>query len=116
MEILFLILLFLILYPLAKIAFTIWRQVNAIKKQFGQFQEQFNDAQHSRQSSSHNNPFSSNDNRKNRHRHGENRFPGNVGEYVEFEEIICERTSSEPFDASAPYEPQISDAKFEDVE
>ena len=117
MEILILILLFFILYPLLKIAFTVWRQVRTIKKQFGQFGEQFGNGRgSSRSTASGGNYRKSQYNKERRGNRDGRRFPSNVGEYVDFEEIIEERVSpTPPYDPSAPFEPLISDANFEEI-
>lgn len=116
MELIVIAILFIILYPVFKVAYSIWRQVHNIKKQFG---SQFGGA----------NPFGGNggndyagqrtsrrayeagDYGDRRHRH---HFSSSEGQYVEFEEIIEERESV-PYNSNEPYEPQISDVKYEEI-
>lgn len=118
MELIIIAILFIILYPVFKVAYSVWRQIHSIKKQFG---EQFggnspfggsgnNDSRSSRRSSWQDYEESG-DYGNRRHRH---HFSSSEGQYVEFEEIIEERESV-PYNSNEPYEPQISDAKYEEI-
>lgn len=119
MELIVIAILFMILFPIFKVAYSIWRQVHNIKKQFG---GQFgganpfggnggNDYTTSSRRSSRQGYNSDDYSGNRRHRH---HFSSSEGQYVEFEEIIEERESV-PYNSSEPYEPQISDVKYEEI-
>lgn len=110
MELIIIAILFIVLYPVLKIAYQIWRQVHTIKKQFStQFDGQFGGSNRSYTSSRQQDSYQSSEYRRH-HRH---RFSSTDGQYVEFEEILEERETV-PYNPDEPYEPQISDVKYEE--
>lgn len=113
-----------ILIKVLTFAIKVWRQVHAFKKQF---QDPFGGTPFSGNFSDDDNQDDSSSSRRSsffgrrRNKQQENRrhrkpvFSSTDGEYVAFEEIIEERDTTVEYDPNAPYEPQISDAKFEDI-
>lgn len=98
MELLFLILLFLILYPLLRIVVGVWRQARAIGRQFGgQYAHDGAQASAGGQKES---------------RRG--RMSSAESQYVDFEEIPGGRPEAGG-DAPEHVEPRIQDAEYEDI-
>lgn len=110
MELLILILLFIILYPLLRIAFSIWRQVHHIKKQFSDLREQFDEARDSQYRNTYDDDDDYDTSRSRR-----TQYVQNMGEYVEYEEIVEER-DVKAYDPHVPAEPQITDAHYEEID
>ena len=111
MELLILILLFIILYPLLRVAFSIWRQVHHIKKQFSDIREQFDQARNSQ----YRNTYYDDDYDDDSSRSRRTQYVQNMGEYVEYEEIVEER-DAKAYDPHVPAEPQITDAHYEEID
>ena len=109
MELLILILLFIILYPLLRVAFSIWRQVHHIKKQFSDIREQFDQARNSQ----YRNTYYDDDDDDSRSRRTQ--YVQSMGEYVDYEEIVEERNTI-AYDPDIPVEPQITDAHYEEID
>ena len=109
MELLILILLFIILYPLLRVAFSIWRQVHLIKKQFSDIREQFDEARNSQ----YRNTYYDDDDDDSRSRRTQ--YVQSMGEYVDYEEIVEERNTI-AYDPDIPVEPQITDAHYEEID
>ena len=109
MELLILILLFIILYPLLRVAFSIWRQVHHIKKQFSDIREQFDQARNSQ----YRNTYYDDDDDDSRSRRTQ--YVQSMGEYVDYEEIVEERNTI-AYDPDVPVEPQITDAHYEEID
>ena len=109
MELLILILLFIILYPLLRVAFSIWRQVHHIKKQFSDIREQFDEARNSQ----YRNTYYDDDDDDSRSRRTQ--YVQSMGEYVDYEEIVEERNTI-AYDPDVPVEPQITDAHYEEID
>ena len=112
MELLLLILLFLILYPLLSFAFRVWRQVNHIKKQFGDIRSQYENARKA-QSDYYRRGYDDEDDDADS-RASRTSYVQRIGEYVEYEEIVEERDAG-VYDPGTPVEPRITDAKFEEI-
>lgn len=110
MELIILAILFIVLYPVFKAAYNIWHQVHTIKKQFG---EQFGGEQFGGRRNYRSSQTEYSEPEYNR-RHHKRHFSSTDGQYVNFEEIIEERLSV-PYNPNEPYEPQISDVKYEEV-
>ena len=110
MELLILILLFIILYPLLRVAFSIWRQVHLIKKQFSDIREQFDQARNSQYRNTYYDDDDDDDSRSRR-----TQYVQSMGEYVDYEEIVEERNNI-AYDPDIPVEPQITDAHYEEID
>lgn len=110
MELLILILLFIILYPLLRVAFSIWRQVHHIKKQFSDIREQFYEARNSQYRNTYYDDDDDDDSRSRR-----TQYVQSMGEYVDYEEIVEERNTI-AYDPDIPVEPQITDAHYEEID
>ena len=110
MELLILILLFIILYPLLRVAFSIWRQVHHIKKQFSDIREQFDEARNSQYRNTYYDDDDDDDSRSRR-----TQYVQSMGEYVDYEEIVEERITI-AYDPDIPVEPQITDAHYEEID
>ena len=110
MELLILILLFIILYPLLRVAFSIWRQVHLIKKQFSDIREQFDQARNSQYRNTYYDDDDDDDSRSRR-----TQYVQSMGEYVDYEEIVEERNTI-AYDPDIPVEPQITDAHYEEID
>ena len=110
MELLILILLFIILYPLLRVAFSIWRQVHLIKKQFSDIREQFDEARNSQYRNTYYDDDDDDDSRSRR-----TQYVQSMGEYVDYEEIVEERNTI-AYDPDIPVEPQITDAHYEEID
>ena len=108
MELLILILLFIILYPLLRVAFSIWRQVHHIKKQFSDIREQFDEARNSQYRNTY---YDDDDDSRSRR----TQYVQSMGEYVDYEEIVEERNTI-AYDPDIPVEPQITDAHYEEID
>lgn len=111
MELLILILLFIILYPLLRVAFSIWRQVHHIKKQFSDIREQFDQARNSQ----YRNTYYDDDDDDDSLRSRRTQYVQSMGEYVDYEEIVEERNTI-AYDPDVPVEPQITDAHYEEID
>ena len=111
MELLILILLFIILYPLLRVAFSIWRQVHLIKKQFSDIREQFDEARNSQ----YRNTYYDDDDDDDESRSRRTQYVQSMGEYVDYEEIVEERNTI-AYDPDVPVEPQITDAHYEEID
>lgn len=111
MELLILILLFIILYPLLRVAFSIWRQVHHIKKQFSDIREQFDQARNSQ----YRNTYYDDDDDDDSSRSRRKQYVQSMGEYVDYEEIVEERNTI-AYDPDVPVEPQITDAHYEEID
>lgn len=114
MELLLLILLFLILYPLLSFAFRVWRQVNHIKKQFGDIRSQYENARKAQSEYYRRGYDDEDDDEDADSRASRTSYVQRIGEYVEYEEIVEER-DAEVYDPGTPVEPRITDAKFEEI-
>ena len=112
MELLILILLFIILYPLLRVAFSIWRQVHHIKKQFSDIREQFDEARNSQYRSTY---YDDDDDDDDDSRSRRTQYVQSMGEYVEDEKIVEERNTI-AYDPDIPVEPQITDAHYEEID
>lgn len=112
MELLLLILLFIILYPILRIAFGVWRQVHHIKKQFSGMREQYENARTQYYGTP--DPDNDDDMRSGRSRSNRTRVVQSMGEYVDYEEIVEERKVI-AYDPTIPTEPQITDAEYEEI-
>lgn len=112
MELLILILLFIILYPLLRVAFSIWRQVHHIKKQFSDIREQFDET---RNSQCRNTYYDDDDDDDDDSRSRRTQYVQSMGEYVDYEEIVEERNTI-AYDPDIPVEPQITDAHYEEID
>ena len=110
MELLILILLFIILYPLLRVAFSIWRQVHHIKKQFSDIREQFDEARNSQCRNTYDDDDDYDSSRSRR-----TQYVQSMGEYVDYEEIVEERNTI-AYDPDIPVEPQITDAHYEEID
>ena len=110
MELLILILLFIILYPLLRVAFSLWRQVHHIKKQFSDIREQFDEARNSQYRNTYYDDADDDDSRSRR-----TQSVQSMGEYVDYEEIVEERNTI-AYDPDIPVEPQITDAHYEEID
>lgn len=94
MTILLLALLFLLLWPVIKIGYKIYRAQRQMRKAFEQASQQQQKQEADR----------------------EKIFDRNVGEYVDFEEIENTDGNSEPhYNPTVKIEPQIEDAEWEDI-
>lgn len=111
MELLILILLFIILYPLLRVAFSIWRQVHHIKKQFSDIREQFDEARNSQYRNTYYDDDDDDDDSRSRRK----QYVQSMGEYVDYEEIVEERNTT-AYDPNVPVEPQITDAHYEEID
>ncbi|MGN1246554.1 MAG: DUF4834 family protein [Muribaculaceae bacterium] len=114
MDLLLIILLFIVLYPLLRIAFSIWRQVHHMKKQIRDIREQFDEVGKS-QSRYYNRNSSYSDDDDEYSRSRRTQYVQNMGEYVDYEEIVEERESI-AYDPDVPTEPQITDARYEEID
>lgn len=112
MELLILILLFIILYPLLRVAFSIWRQVHHIKKQFSDIREQFDEVRNSQYRNTY---YDDDDDDYDDSRSRRTQYVQSMGEYVDYEEIVEERNTI-AYDPDIPVEPQITDAHYEEID
>lgn len=103
MELILLAILFFILYPVFKFFFNIRRQVKNINQQFQDAQRRYSGGGGTYQDNNY------------QRQQQKKRYSDVSSQYVDFEEIIEERKSEPPVEPSIPYEPQISDAEFEEI-
>ena len=90
-------LLFLVLWPVIKIGYQIYRVQRQMRKAFEQASRQQQQQQQ-------------------QEAEREKIFDRNVGEYVDFEEIENTDSNSEPhYNPTVKIEPQIEDAEWEDI-
>lgn len=93
--IILLVLLFLVLWPVIKIGYHIYRAQRQMRKAYEQASRQQQQQQEAER---------------------EKIFDRNVGEYVDFEEIENTDSNSEPhYKPTVKIEPQIEDAEWEDI-
>lgn len=103
MELIILLLIFFLLYPVIKAGLKIWLQMRQLKKKFQNTQRQYGN----------NRQNYSNQSTRKRHHQGKI-FSRSDGEYVDFEEIIENRQSVQYVEIHDA-EPRITDVKFEDL-
>ena len=113
MDLLLIILLFIILFPLFRFAFNVWRQIHYIKKQFSSVRDQFEEARRAQQQY-YTGGDDDDDDDTPRARSRRAYYLQTTAEYVDFEEIIEDRPSL-PYTPQTPAASQISDAHFEDI-
>lgn len=102
-----LLLLFLLLWPVIKASFKVWRQVRQMNRTFQQAREAQYGGTRARSGQA-------GSDRQRRHRRRGKIFGPGDGEYVAFEEII-ERRQSVQYVEVADAEPRITDATFEEI-
>lgn len=109
MEIILLIVLLFILYPVFRVILTIWSTTRKFKKQYRDFTGGANQSAN-QNNAQHNQPY---------HSQRKKVFDNSDGEYVDFEEIKVEesndKTNQNSPNADNYSESQISDATFEEI-
>lgn len=106
MEILLILLIIFVFFPLLKFFFAVGKTAHTFKQAYNQQAQQQQKAQQQQAETS------KKDGRKERLRH----FFRKASEDVDFEEIKTDRNTNPTTDtSSAPREPNVSDAHFEDV-
>ncbi|MEF9923917.1 MAG: DUF4834 family protein [Muribaculaceae bacterium] len=111
-NILLLLLIFFIIFPLFRVIFAVWKTAHGLKKQYNDFTGANNQSSQRRGASNRPADYSEAQRKK--------VFDKGDGEYVEFEDIKIEKSnfeSTEPpkHDTESPSEPQITDATFEEI-
>ncbi|MDD2962142.1 MAG: DUF4834 family protein [Muribaculaceae bacterium] len=102
---LFLLFIFFVLFPIAKLLIKIWGASRQFKKQFSDFSQQAN-------------PFSNAETQSQHTRSTQRRskiFSSSEGEYVDFEEVKTEREVEAVNDNESYKDDRITDVKFTEI-